>query len=349
MENEKAENLPAEKNQLDIFSLLDKDDMNYSSTVELYDAIPLYVFQRTLKQQSFIEKEFTHKKKRYQVKLEPAFLNKDGIQKTKYPGAREELVEQVLRKLACEGQAIVRGNLVGVVFSLYQVYNDLKVMGHTFSYEEIKDAIYVCRKTGIELTSLSTDNKKTISVENIFVRMGIVSEDAEDETSDHISYEGKKELVFIIFHPLVTESILVEKTFRQINYTKYMGLKKYLARWLFKKMNHNYIQAEYQSGNDYHLSLDEIVEGSGITRYKAISNTIREVEKALNELVEKDILEKFEIDKKKFKRSKKIIDAVFHLYPSWSFAKDMKRANAKAKQIRGEGGRDRIKKILNYG
>ena len=55
MENEKAENLPAEKNQLDIFSLLDKDDMNYSSTVELYDAIPLYVFQRTLKQQSFIK------------------------------------------------------------------------------------------------------------------------------------------------------------------------------------------------------------------------------------------------------------------------------------------------------
>ena len=125
--------------QLSLFEFIEPDQKQYSNTIELYDAIPKYYWRQdkntnnTTKTQ-LIEREFKHKGTEYTVTIQPTILKgKDGNHKVYYPNQREELVEDALRKLACEGSGIFLDDHAGVTFTLYQLQQELKQMGHTYS------------------------------------------------------------------------------------------------------------------------------------------------------------------------------------------------------------------------
>ena len=97
-----------------------------------------------------------------------------------------------------------------------------------------------------------------------------------------------------------------------------MSYKRVLARWLHKRLSHNYVQASMRE--HYTISLLTIIRDSGVKRYPEIRNNIIQVIEALDEMKEKKVIANYEVIK--LKNGRKIIDAKFQLIPHPSFVSE---------------------------
>lgn len=311
--------------QLSMFELTKPNEKSYFNSIEFYDAIPKYCWDKQKKSSTAIQilqRSFSHKGIDYEVMIQPATLkDKMGNLKTCFPGEREELVEDALRKLACEGKAVFLDDSASVTFTLYEVEQELKRMGHWHNKEEIKEAIMVCNQSHIKVM---TKDGKAILGANFFVAVGL-------QTQEDWKGHGKKTQACIIFNPLVTKCIK-EKTFRLLNYDKSMSYKRVLARWFHKRLSHNYTQA---SPNDpYTIKLSTILRDSGMTSYKNLRDNNIKVKKALNEMKEKEVLEKYDIHLTL--QGRKIVEAKFTIYPHPSLISEVKFANKRYYEMKTE-------------
>jgi len=305
--------------ELLLFEFWEPDEKHYSNTIELYDAIPKYHWGNVKRINGrylpSLERVFEHRSKRYRVKVRPARIDdRDGMERDYYPSLREEIVEDALRKLACEGQGIFLDEQVGVTFSLYQLRKELQCMGHGYNLSDIKDALLVCANTKIEVES---EDGEAIVVSSLFQIVGL------KKRSDWMQH-GKNAKAYVMFNPLVTFSI-INKSFRQINYLKCMSYKKNLARWVHKRISHNYIQASLV--NNYTILLSTIIRDSCMKSYKEIRNNVSQVEDALEEMKKGDVILDYKTERIYRGRRNKIVDAKFILSPSPEFVSEMKRAN----------------------
>src|SRR5213075_891251 len=145
--------------ELRLFEFLLPGEDQYSNTIELYDFIPKFFWGKVERENGkylpTLKREFECRGVRYKVSIAPARLE----DKDHYPGRREELVEAALRKLTCEGNGIFLDDQAGVLFSLNELQQELKAMGHTYSLDQIKDALFIC--LGTKLT-VSTDDGESV-------------------------------------------------------------------------------------------------------------------------------------------------------------------------------------------
>jgi hypothetical protein len=97
--------------QLQLFqTFLPEDQDKYSNTIELYDAIPKYFPSKHMGTRRIhgtylpiLTRSFEHKSEAYKLEIRPARLSdKDGTEREYYPTHREELVEDALRRIACD-------------------------------------------------------------------------------------------------------------------------------------------------------------------------------------------------------------------------------------------------------
>lgn len=322
--NNKLEKINADKSvQLNMFELLDPSHKDYSNSIELYDTMPKYHIggverEKGKKVESLpiLTREFIHRSKHYKIDISPAAIydKKSGKTIYYYASQREELVEDALRKIATKGR--VREFIdkdekkVGVIFSYYEVQQELEKMGHGYSIAEIKIAIEILSKAVIEVTS--KDDEISIT-NNFFTSVG-------KETKEM----GGKERVVVIFHSLVSKSIN-SGNYRLFNYDKHMRLKMQLSRWLHKRISHMFLQATVT--NPYEIKLSTIVRDSGMKEYKTISERARQVEKSLNELMKPEINVIYNWKKTIESEKNKILDVKYSLFMSESFVSDTKKAN----------------------
>ena len=308
--------------QLEFFEITEPENQHYSNTIELYDAIPKYVWRSQKRNATGnlqpLEREFVHKKNNYIVIIQPASIKqKDGNFIDIHPGQREELVEDALRKLACTGHGTFLDDHASVTFTLYQLQQELKKMGHTYNLNEIKEAITVCAKSNMEL---KTKDGQALFISTFFDTVGL-------KTQEDWKGFGKKTTAYIRFNPLVTESIKA-RSYRLLNYDKSMSYRRVLARWMHKRLSHNYIQASLRE--PYTIKLLTIIRDSGVNKYPSIRNNIVKVTEALDEMKEKQILSSFEMEK--ILDGRKIIDAKFTLYPHPSFVSEVVKSNKRKAQ-----------------
>jgi hypothetical protein len=320
--------------QMELFFLRDKSDRDYSHLVELYDAIPKYHWGRTERTNGkflqSLEREFVYQGNKYTVLISPARLVKlkDGKvveEKEFYPGPREEIIEDALRKLACDGAGLMladdQGEEAGVVFSLYGLQKELARMGHKLNIPDIKDGIMVCAKSHLEVRSA---DGKDLLMSPIFSTVGL-------STREEWIERGKDAKAFVRFNPLVSRSIK-NRTFRQFNYLLSMKYRYALARWIHKRISYHFRQASRLE--TYNILLTSVIRDSGVTRYEKISNNNRDVKKGLDELIEKEVLSQYE-DQVIYEdgRRNRIADVKYILYPHPSFIAEMRRFNAKASSL----------------
>src|SRR5262249_55807 len=116
--------------QMQLFqTFLPDEDERYSNTIELYDAIPKYFtnpramegMRQDGKYLPELERSFRHRNETYRVTIYPARVkDQAGQVKEYYPGPREELVEESLRKYACgHMDRVSPGDKAGVQITLY--------------------------------------------------------------------------------------------------------------------------------------------------------------------------------------------------------------------------------------
>ncbi|HEX8248625.1 MAG TPA: hypothetical protein VF599_10665 [Pyrinomonadaceae bacterium] len=315
--------------QLTLFEMLLPNEQEFSNTVELYDFIPKYHWGKVQrindKFLDSLEREFECRGVRYKVKIRPASVeDRNGVERYYYPSKREELVEDALRKFVAEGQGVFLDEQAGVTFSLYQLQEELKRNGHSYSKDQIKDALLICARTNMTVTS---ESGASVLVSNLFETLGL-------QTRDDWKDQGNKSRAFVRFNSLVTKSI-TSRTFRQLNYEKVMSYKNVIARQLHKRMSHHYLQASLT--NPYHLLLSTIIRDFGLTQYAQLRDNLRDVQIALDEMVEKKVLLSYKVEKilENSKRAK-LLDTKLVLTPDPSFISEIIGANrlqAKIKAI----------------
>ncbi len=306
--------------QLPLPFIFPRPERQYSNTIELYDAIPKYFWGRVAASDriggrylNILTREFEFRNKAFAVKITPARIqDKKGREKDYYPGKREELVEDALRKMACDGKGLFLDDQAGVIFSLNQLRNELKNMGHTYSLAQVKESLLICQKTNILLES--DDGGTTVSFQ-IFDTIGL-------RTWQDWQQSGNKTKCYVRFNALVTRSIK-NGTFRQLNYRACMSYKKNLARWLHKRMSHLFTQASWR--HSYSILLTTIIRDSGIKRYQSLKDNLSEVRKVCREMVQKNVLTGYTEERRYAGR--KIIDVKFTLKPGYPFIRDMIQAN----------------------
>src|ERR671931_491500 len=230
--------------QLALFQTFFPYDHNdhYSNTIELYDAIPKYITNPKLvdamreggKYLPLLERRFHHRGEVFTVTIRPARLkDRAGREKEYYPSPREELVEEALRKLACDRlNGVYLDNLVGVQFTLYELKQELKSRGHDIDLPRLIEALKI--GNGVNMT-VSHNDGKVVLQSSIFPVLLLGSK------KDWLEHP-KETRCYIQFHPFITQCIS-QLTYRQFDYGSYMSYTYRLSRWFHKKLAHNYTQA----------------------------------------------------------------------------------------------------------
>ena len=311
--------------QLSLFQALAPDFQKYSRTIELYDAIPKYYASPKKMSEmrhsgcflDVLEREFKHKGERYKTEITPARIKRDDIGQIEYyPTTRENLVEEALRKIAIDAKyGLYVDDGVGVKFTLYQLQNELKRMGHSIKYPALIEALTICHKTNISVTNISGNQKPIFSspIFPVFMRAN----------RDDWLHNPKTAYCYVQFNMLVTQS-LKNLTYRQFDYDTFMRCRKPLSRWLHRRLYHNYTQAKLT--NTYRIKASTIVRDSGLIAYAGIvRKQVAEIETTLQELEKQGVI--YHYNTEKIFDDRKLVDAIHVLYPSMQFADDIIQAN----------------------
>lgn len=327
MNKNDLELIKSQQINLDLFALDPLLDKNYSNTLEIYDLAGKFLYDKHnkyLSSASAEETEFTritnYKDMELRISVTAANIEriKDGKKQRVFvfPGAREEIIEDVLRKLATERRAEAYeattgtnagSKFVGVAFTLYEVYEELKRVGKSYSYAEIREALHIMNRSILSIQSM--DNSIDLAAP-FFPIMAIADRGIKKETRS-----------LVCFHPMVTDVILT-LNFRRYNYAKALEFSRHYTRLTYKRLCHRWVQAA--PGKPYTILLSTLINAMKAP-YQNMYQDKALFKDVMVDLVKDDVLEKYEMTPKK--DGKKIIDWRFDLYATNTFAKQVAANN----------------------
>ncbi len=319
--------------QLSMFQTFfpEEDSDYYSNTIELYDALPKYFSNKqsmaALRQDGIflksLQRRCKHKGNWYDLIIKPARLvDKNGDEKEYYPSHQEELVEEALKKIACDRlNGVFLNDTAGVQFTLFELDKELRSQGHGMPWPDLITSLRICRNAGIEVIGPAGK----VEVDSPIFPVLLL------RNREEWRQNPKQVHCYVQFNPLITYSIQ-KLTYRQFDYAMFMQLKNHLARWFFKRLSHNYLQASLLEL--YTIKHSTIVQDSALVNHTRIRDQVRYVGAALKELQEdrKRVLlfyEKEVITGPK----KKIEDVKYILTPHPGFIGQIKKANRRDDEI----------------
>lgn len=301
------------------------DASKVSNTVEIWEGIPKYFF--TPRQVAKLRTETGHADpykweflrdgSPCMVRIHPALIEQeDGSYKAFFPSVTEELVEEALKKIFTDQQYgihDVENVETWVRFTLRMLYKELKARGKTRSIAEIKQAIEVMSQCIIVVYSGKKEIWRGAILQDL-VTIGR-EEYIEDTDAHHVARL-----------PLFISHSINRLEYRQFNYDRLMTCKEQLSRWIYKRLVNRFKQANYM--NDYHFMYSDL-KTSGLLQQAIEGDNRKKALSALNELISKGVLSRFEIEEKK--EGRKIVDVKYTVYPSTDFVGEQKAANKRAK------------------
>ena len=335
--SKKLERIDEKQFNLDLFSLDPMIDKNYSNTLEIYDLAGKFVYDRRVKymrEAKASDTVFTRTTHLGNIELQISVTaaniertTRDGVKEQVFvfPGVREEIIEDVLRKLITEEDRpeaynVSEGDysghkLVGVSFSLYEIHKELKRVDKTYSYAEIREALEIMNTSFLKVRS--EDDSLYLSAP--FFPIMLISEKAKNPEQTRS---------FICFHPLVTELIL-NKKFRRYNYVKSLEFGRNYSRLMYKRLSHRWVQASPEM--PYRILLSTIVNAFKTPNVKLFKD--KELfNEVMKELQKENVISHYELAPKK--EGRKIIDWLFTLYPTDAFSKQQAANNKVENRIK---------------
>lgn len=309
----------------------------FSNAIDLWDSVPRYSVNRMAMtkaraNEKFLDNHqqtFQYRGRTYNRTISPARVTDlDGKVRDFYPSATEELVEDALRKLAIEQQAgyFDRPNYrSGVVFSIYALREELRKRGHSRSYQEVRLALDILSGSIIEIAGHDQE-KGEVLVKAPYLPSLVAA------SRTRLRDDPKAKWV-VQFHPLVTGSI-DKVTYRQFNYHLMMSHSTQLARWLHKQLVLKYTFADFMK--PFEMRYSTVKRDSGLLAgYSRERDAIEALGKAFSELKEREILSSYERSDVTGPR-KKLLDAVFKIWPSFDFIREAKAANKRVNVAKDE-------------
>ncbi|MFC4235971.1 hypothetical protein ACFOY8_12065 [Thalassospira xianhensis] len=308
---EQSATLPIAKPQLQL-SLWPVSDVSQTNMVALYDLAPRFVFDVRSEEskRKVIERTFEFGGKRYRITLKPTQMQNgsevDDI-KDRYLGEREGIVEEVIRRIASDRSRLTLhdGDKVRFVFSLNEVRKELKRVNHTFSLDEIREAIVLLHEVRIRIEDV--DGKKSPLL--YAPAFPVVAMRKKDDSPDMETY--------VQFNPLVADSIR-SLNFQPVSYERLMEIRDPVARWLVKRL-HAQISVTGESVQS--MLATEIRRDSGMPEWKTTRNLLRRVSQSVQVLESNGILERVEAEEHLVGQRK--VDITFTMKVSDAFMEEV--------------------------
>jgi hypothetical protein len=325
--------------QYDLFATFFGDTTELSNTIELWDSIPKYAV--SVRRQNALrspeerlpvhEYRFVyatrHNGQRIEstcrVAIQPAAIKTDDGYVDFYPSTDEELVEEVIRKIFADQNFGIHDpshTESWVRFSVQMIRKELKARGKTRSLDEIKRSIDILTKTHISLFLDDTDDP---------VYSAPILSDVTRVTRQ--KYLQDTSLTWVARLPALVSKSVNELTYRQFNYGVLMSLKTQIARWLHKRLSHNYTNAGHM--DPYDILFSSIQRDSGLLSYQRTNENIKALEAAFDELMAGRVLLSWERTDER-REGRKIIDIKYRLRAHTDFIGEVKAANARVKESR---------------
>lgn len=256
--------------------------------------------------------------------IQPASVVEGGRRIDYYPSTDEELIEEILKKIFTDqahGLHDSRRAESWVRFSLHMIRTELAKRGRTRSLNEIKQSLEIMSKTVLDVTIEGKGAKKAVYTNPILNDLTRVTRaDLADDP---------KALWTARLPGLVSASIN-NLNYRQFNYAILMSLKSPLARWLHKRLSHEYTNAHLT--HPYRILFSTIDRDSGLLHNCRTSANVKTVESALDELRQQHVLLFWEAERRNSGQA--IADVLFTLTPAPEFVTEVKAANARAGDAR---------------
>lgn len=317
--------------QLELFQYLLPDRERHSSTVELYDAVPRFhaspkkmaEMRQGGKYLGTLRREFRFRDSNYQVEIRPARITrKNGEDIEYYPSEREQLVEEALWKIAHDKMhGCYLDQMVSVGFSLYELRQELAKRGHAIHFHALIDSLSILNRCGI---TLRNESGTALFSSAVFPQMIITSRSEWLENP-------KKAKCYVQFNLLATES-LKQLSYRLFDYAKFMTLQQMLAKWFFKRLSHNFIQAK--TGTSYQIKASTIIRDSGLVERSSFRFQVQAINAALQELTEKRVV--LQIQKKRVvdpMDKRRTADVIYDIMPTHEFSKQVILGNQRAQDL----------------
>lgn len=322
----------AKSKQYDLFTEFFGDANDLSNTIELWDAVPKYAVsarrQVALRDNGrrlpLYEQHFVHAKTPCRLEVQAATIKAEGGLRDCYPSEAEELVEEVLRKIFASqhhGMHSVERNESWVKFTLSMIRSELRKRGRERTIPDIKQSIDILSKTVVRVYFGEDDDAEyTVTILSDVTRV------------NRAKYLDDPNAMWAARLPLLVSKSVNELSYRQFNYGTFMTLHSPLARWLHKRLSHNYVHANHT--NSYEVLFSTLQRDSGMLAHARVNTNVKALEKALEELVDACVLNNW--DKQERRGTKNRIDDILYIFhPSVEFVKEMKAANARRKDGAG--------------
>lgn len=339
-------------NQLSLFQTFlcntKEERMKLSNTIELWDAVPRYSISRQAMAKMrdehgnlpLLQLEFEYRGARFSVSIQATQIHekdengeprmsKDGRPMTiaYYPSASEELVEEALRKLAVDQESGFHDSAKfqsGVLFTLYQLREELKRQGHSRSNDEIKLSLDILSGSNIQIFESGATSKTKHFARSPYLPLmaGVTRDDLKADSDAKWMVQ---------FHPFITDSI-DKLSYRQFNYHRLMSHTTQLARWLHKQLILKYTFA--CRSKPFEIRYTTIKRDSSmLDNYVRPRKAQEACDFSVNELVEHGVLATLERRVEAGARGK-ILDVVYILMPSSDFVAEVKAANKRRHKVK---------------
>jgi len=307
-----------------------------SNIIDIWDAAPKYATPRRSANLSVnaldqvIEKTFEFKGEVFRVRTAAAaFKDSNGKTVIKLPTAREELIEDVLRKIAVQQKLASVGlttlstaeevRVFNVRFSLHMLRNELAKHGHSIKHADLVEALMIMSGSVVEIAYA---NKRT-AIHRAAILTNLIGVSREDLRSDPDS------LWEACFHPMVVCSLATIE-YRQYDYSHTMCYRLSLARWIHKRLSMVYSNAGML--HPYKLMLSSARSNSGLINHATIRHQARAIDEAFEEMKSRDVIRL--IENQQIMEGRKIIDVEYNIHPTSEFVASVKAANARQRDAR---------------
>jgi hypothetical protein len=254
----------------------------------------------------------------YQATLKPARIRTKAGESEQYPSDRERLVEWVIRRIAARRNRLNLGdkNEVGVSFSIHEVRVELKRTGHTYSHNEIVEALTILRESAVEIVRIDTaqsgETRERVINSSAFPQLAFADRRRENAKTT------------VQFNWLVSEA-LMHLDFRQMNYEKVMHLPGPIERWIYLRLNHDVLFHRMDPKVNVHeLRATEVIEGCALANRKRGRDTLRRITEAMSALKIEGVILDFEAQD--ILEGQKKVDVLYTITVTREFVHDTTRS-----------------------
>lgn len=316
--------------QLSLFELLTETDVltddgnkqlkkgkNYSQTIELYDFMPRFVFghQADLRKNfngllPAMVREFECRGVPFKLTLSPAtIVQPNGESVAHYPGADEDILEMVLRKMYVEDNPKLYDGQPGMTFTVNSIRKELKKQGKTRSHTQIIESLLILKGSQISCQNLAT--KTTL----IFNPIDVLSFKKDDDPDMPC---------YLIFSSIVAEA-LDNLYFRRFNYKKVVSYKTNIARLLHRRISHHFTQSNPKL--TYSVNFSTLLRDFGL-EYPTLAKAFIKLKAALEEMKNANVIQEFSCEPIcNGHDPRKIDDYFIKITPTQAFSFEVKNSN----------------------